>query len=1354
MRVISTPRPFISPSLHRLKDLSTIDLSHNKLAAIPDAIRSTDGLLVLDLGHNEIAASGQAPLPSTLFVNCTELRHLDLSHNKIEMLPAPLRSATNLTSLSLAGNPLGSSSMRPLLACANLETLDLSATGRTADSIPEELGSSLPNLRQLELTNNKLDAVPPGLLNMPALERLDLSDNAIVVLPDAIAGWTGLVMLNVSRNKLLALPAAVGSLTTLRTLYANHNGIVELPVEMARLTKLQQLRLAGNALASVPAEVLKGCKAIRTLKLHDNQLKTLPAAVHGLEELIALTVEDNEGFKMPAKRDNVAAGTDSLETFFTEYVVASAVGSPAREHLRQQLLGPRDQSDQARTTSPQKMASTDLKRGMDMVAGVVAKSTDRTAAEDYERDALEEAMAALVKPKEVRNWSATMFGDTLDYSELFDAETGRTAGISSWRIEQFVPVRLHEPEHHGVFASGDCFIVLSTRSIPKGEDSIDCHEVYFWIGATASLDKKASAAINAIQLRDFLQVAAIIRREEEGDESAGFKSLYDGNLKVVEGGTESGFYEVERPEHIERLYRLLGGRNIRADPLPCSTKMLTTENVLLLDTADTLYLWRGSSIGYIEYHRIRLFCERVLRGPSGDGQSLEQIVEIDQGQEQQYPAFYSRFVIDDVPCELDYTIPESRSRIFEVKLGHGFLELPQIASKTQHYRRDCLKTTGVYIVDNHADLFVWYGADSSKLVQSAAERLVEQIERTSLRPAHVMITFLSEGLESVIFKTNFFGWDDVIQPDHRETGPIDLDPGHPGAIPDRADLKDLFSAARPVMSDAEATELEEQWRDDLEKCDAYVLQNRNFVRMGPEDFGTFHSENCYVFLCKEWHLLPGSDDGGSEVNGELEEDEDPPEESECTAYFWQGRDAGMMGWLIFQHSFINEIRPLIAKQFDIPELRVIREFQTRESMRFMALFDRKMVVHQGHHRDEALKSTPQLFHIHSWRPLTYTRTIEVPCKPESLNSHGAFLLKVPTADGGDGGIVYVWLGSQMAEEDKAIARALPITDMWKDYTFKTIAEGTEAPECFFWSTLPGPEPKFDRAFGGIRSTRVFECSCLSGFSVREIIPQVIHQDSLDEHLAYVISSPGSVYLWIGHVAGEVLRRWSRGAAREYAKRAMTTLELKAPEFTLVEGGCEPFEFTRLFHGWGRSIQKTVDLARPIPLLRNILDPLPPRPVLYERHPEAPFYLHLRETVRGRGDPVFDGIDDSEDGPAKRMEEAALLRARMITPSPMPSPNAKNSILSAARFRRIASSPATPGTSTPGSKLNSSRLSARKSSSIKVSRRKSRLSLMGLADKTSVGSLFEDFECEIECPEDLLNLAEAQRERAQSPLSLA
>jgi hypothetical protein len=80
-----------------------------------------------------------------------------------------------------------------------------------------------------------------------------------------------------------------------------------------------------------------------------------------------------------------------------------------------------------------------------------------------------------------------------------------------------------------------------------------------------------------------------------------------------------------------------------------------------------------------------------------------------------------------------------------------------------------------------------------------------------------------------------------------------------------------------------------------------------------------------VFLCKEWHVVATSDDdsdsGGpamvSETPSKLpplasttsqsvtpsaascEEGEDVNEELEVTAYFWQGRDAGPMPWLVF-----------------------------------------------------------------------------------------------------------------------------------------------------------------------------------------------------------------------------------------------------------------------------------------------------------------------------------------------------------------------------------------------------------------------------------------------------------------------
>jgi hypothetical protein len=58
--------------------------------------------------------------------------------------------------------------------------------------------------------------------------------------------------------------------------------------------------------------------------------------------------------------------------------------------------------------------------------------------------------------------------------------------------------------------------------------------------------------------------------------------------------------------------------------------------------------------------------------------------------------------------------------------------------------------------------------------------------------------------------------------------------------------------------------------------------------------GIFHSEDCYVFLCRYWIPVDIPED-----EEEDEEGEPPEEQIKCVVYFWQGRDAGNMGYLTF-----------------------------------------------------------------------------------------------------------------------------------------------------------------------------------------------------------------------------------------------------------------------------------------------------------------------------------------------------------------------------------------------------------------------------------------------------------------------
>lgn len=60
---------------------------------------------------------------------------------------------------------------------------------------------------------------------------------------------------------------------------------------------------------------------------------------------------------------------------------------------------------------------------------------------------------------------------------------------------------------------------------------------------------------------------------------------------------------------------------------------------------------------------------------------------------------------------------------------------------------------------------------------------------------------------------------------------------------------------QPQMSSTEAQQLMNEWSDDLEVMEAFVLEKRKFVRLPEEELGHFFTEDCYVFLCRYWMVI-------------------------------------------------------------------------------------------------------------------------------------------------------------------------------------------------------------------------------------------------------------------------------------------------------------------------------------------------------------------------------------------------------------------------------------------------------------------------------------------------------------------
>lgn len=110
------------------------------------------------------------------------------------------------------------------------------------------------------------------------------------------------------------------------------------------------------------------------------------------------------------------------------------------------------------------------------------------------------------------------------------------------------------------------------------------------------LDKRACAAIHAVNLRNYLGAQCRTVREEQSDESEEFLALFEQNLTYIEGGrTASGFFTVDEAEYMTRLYRIHGkGSSIHLEPVFVEYASLDPRFVFLLDDGLKIFVWIGS----------------------------------------------------------------------------------------------------------------------------------------------------------------------------------------------------------------------------------------------------------------------------------------------------------------------------------------------------------------------------------------------------------------------------------------------------------------------------------------------------------------------------------------------------------------------------------------------------------------------------------------------------------------------------------------------------------------------------------------------------------------------------------------
>ncbi|KAK7111739.1 protein flightless-1 homolog [Littorina saxatilis] len=1143
----------VPKKLFGLQDLSIVDLSHNNLREVPPELENAKSVLVLNLSHNEIEM-----IPNQLFINLTEVVYVDFSNNNLEMLPPQMRRLTSLETLILDNNPLIHAQLRQLPVLTALQTLHMRNTQRTLTNFPTSL-DTLINLQDVDLSDNALQRVPEALYKLSSLKRLNLSDNEITELSLMIDVWVKLETLNLSRNKLKALPTSIHKLTSLRKLYLNVNllDFEGIPANIGKLHNLEIFSAAKNNLEMIP-EGLCRCGKLKKLILNNNRLITLPDILHLLPSLETVDVRENPDLVMPPKPTELQKGNEYYNIDFslnTQLQLAGAAPVPSTGNTPPTKSDPVARKLRLRRRRDGQESEKVLKGMRDVAKDKAQGKTGKGQDEEKEP----------VKPK---RWDENLRRPHLDYSEIFEEDVGQIPGISCWEIENFLP-NLVEEGLIGKFYEGDCYIILKTFI---DDTSSLSWNIWYWIGEKATLDKKACAAIHAVNLRNLLGANCRSIRQDMNDEDDEFLNLFDNGVSYIEGGrTVSGFFTVEDYEYEAKMYRATGTQSVHMERVPNSPDTLDKRHVFLLDAGMRLFIWTGKKSNLVTRTKSRLIAEKINKNERKGNAEIE---VFPHGQETM--EFWK--LIGGPPAnmsikETSKVIELPHPKLYRVGLGKGYLELPQVHIPGHRLVSSLLETKCVYILDCISDVFVWIGKKSTRLVRAAALKLSQELHAMIPRPKYTSITRCLEGTEPQIFKTKFIGWDDVIPVDYTRTAESVIRRGADmKVIMERdkmqTDLSALFMPRQPTMPAGEAEQLMADWNEDLDGMESFVLEGKKFVRLPDEELGLFHSGDCYVFLCRYWvpvELPEGEED--------MDEEDLPEDEYKCIVYFWQGRHASNMGWLTFTFSLQKKFEALFGDK-----LEVVRQQQQQENLKFLSHFKRKFIIRIGKRPSRAgspgqvqpvtKKPTTEFFQLRANGSLIATRCVQL-LKPDAslLNSCFTYILMVPFDSDDLKGICYVWVGSKADHSEAQIAEEIAYR-MYKDnYTIQMINEGEE-PENFFWVGIGGKKP-YDKDSEFMNFARLFRCSNEKGyFAVSEKCADFCQDDLADDDVM-ILDNGEQVFLWVGKKTSDVEIKLAFKSAQVYIQHIRNKQPERPRKLLLAMKYKENRKFTKCFHGWGK-----------------------------------------------------------------------------------------------------------------------------------------------------------------------------------------
>jgi gelsolin len=233
-------------------------------------------------------------------------------------------------------------------------------------------------------------------------------------------------------------------------------------------------------------------------------------------------------------------------------------------------------------------------------------------------------------------------------------------------------------------------------------------------------------------------------------------SYFNNQIKLLEGGVDSGFKHVEPEKYNPRLLHIKGKRKVRVTQVDLTSKSLNSGDTFILDGGLKIFQWNGSKSGPQE----KMKGAQLSRALAEERKGRAKTFVLEEGDKSADAAEFWKLLGGEGPIKTaeeggDDAEHEKGGikKLFQLSDATGQMVFTEVASGK--IPRSKLDPNDVFIFDTGAEVFAWIGKGASVQEKAKALSYAQDYLKKFNRPAFLPIAKILQGSENATFEGAF-----------------------------------------------------------------------------------------------------------------------------------------------------------------------------------------------------------------------------------------------------------------------------------------------------------------------------------------------------------------------------------------------------------------------------------------------------------------------------------------------------------------------------------------------------------------------------------------------------------------------